>query len=123
MPATVSSNHSYRWDDASPSAGVRPDEDGTPPLARVPASGDRLTPLAWTTRRCPKTGWLDCFLGLAESQLHLRHSTMDATRKIAVHYLIADGRAILEMRRAPEGVPMALWQKVLSKVRSRQVRR
>lgn len=122
MSAMVSSNHSHLWDDSGTTPEVKSPEESIQAVSHA-LGGGRSLQLVVTMRRCPKTGWLDCFLGLAESELHFRHSTVDAAQKVAIHYLVADGRAILNMRCAPEGVPRELWQGVLRKVRSLQARR
>ncbi|MEO1133126.1 MAG: hypothetical protein AAFX40_10520 [Cyanobacteria bacterium J06639_1] len=76
-----------------------------------------------SVRHSPQTGWSDWFVGNAEQEFRYCRSAIDATAKVAIHYLPSDCEAIAKLRRAPEGVPARLWQTLLKEVRSRQSRR
>ncbi|MFS8868065.1 hypothetical protein [Synechococcus sp. H65.1] len=61
--------------------------------------------------RCQeRDGWLDVFLGEAEQHPQRRHSLLDATARVALHYLPED---LAQLRFLPcphERIPLQLWQ-------------
>lgn len=93
-------------------------------IARRPVTREAIaistTELVASLRTCQDTGWLDCFIGNAEQEFRLCRSAIDATAKVAVHYLPRDCEVIAKCRRAPAGIPARLWQTVVKEARSRQ---
>ncbi|MGY2717848.1 hypothetical protein ACVW01_002526 [Thermostichus sp. MS-CIW-19] len=63
--------------------------------------------------RCQeRDGWLDVFLGEAEQHLQRRRSLLDATARVALHYLPEELVQIRSLPRPHERIPLELWQRL-----------
>ncbi len=56
--------------------------------------------------------WLDVFLGAAEQYPERRHSLIDPTARVALHYLKEDLPQIRRLQRPHERIPGDLWQRL-----------
>jgi hypothetical protein len=59
------------------------------------------------------SGWCDIYLGEAEKHPAARNSILDASCKLAVHYLGQDLEQIQQLSR-PKQIPLALWKKLMT---------
>jgi len=57
-------------------------------------------------------GWLDVFFGEAEQHPQQRHSLLDATARVALHYLLEDLAQIRSLKCPHERIPLELWQRL-----------
>ncbi|MGQ9837906.1 MAG: hypothetical protein ACUVRV_08050 [Cyanobacteriota bacterium] len=56
--------------------------------------------------------WLDVFLGASEEYPQRRHSLLDPTARVALHYLEEDLAQIQKLQRPHERIPPHLWQRL-----------
>ena len=66
-------------------------------------------------RRQEYDGWIDFFLGEAQSCDRHRHSLLDANAKVGLHYRSIDLDRICRMECPSPEIPMHLWQQLMKK--------